>query len=297
MTERVHATRGSVLPAPEFKRWNQRIGDLLNNLFCPHLPNRMRKAAEELVPFEHMMIFGYRKRGRPLDLYNPGDTDYRKVIVQHYVAGSYLLDPFYHTYLAGFEDRIYSLVEVKPAGFDHSEYNITHYDWTGIYDEVVFFVELDNELTSAVSFTRGQSWDKFNQSEIEKLNSAIPVLSGTIRHHWNGADHPETPPGDLRSLVSLNDHIQHAFKVFGKSILTKRETEIMSLIIRGLSTNAMSDRLGISAGTVKIHRKNAYRKLNISSQNELFSIFLTSLTDPDLSTSDREREEERSSRS
>lgn len=34
--------------------------------------------------------------------------------------------------------------------------------------------------------------------------------------------------------------------------------------------------LGISAGTVRIHRKNVYAKMRISSQRELFSIFMQS---------------------
>lgn len=266
----------------EFARWNAQLGDVLSNLSCPHLPQRMRKAMAEIVPFEHMMVFGYRTCGRPLDLYNPGDTEYRKVIVQHYIAGSYLLDPFYHKYQSGFEDRFYSLAEVKPVNFRKSEYNLTHYDWTGIFDELVLYVNLDDELTAATSLTRGQSWPRFTSEEIRRLDATVPVLKGIIRHHWNGVEHPDTPPGDMRSLVSLQDHIQHAFKVFGRSVLTRRETEVVSLIIRGFSTVSMSERLGISAGTVKIHRKNAYQKLDISSQNELFNMFLSSLSDPSL---------------
>jgi DNA-binding CsgD family transcriptional regulator len=215
-------------------------------------------------------------------LYNPGDGDYREVIVQNYVAGSYLLDPFYHIYLAGIEPRSYTLDEAKPTDFEISEYNLTHYEWTGIYDELVFYVELDSELTAAVSITRGQSWQNFDADEVEKLNLMLPVLSGIVKHHWNGVEFPETTPGDARTKVSLQNYIQYAFKVFGRSVLTKRETEVVSLIMRGLSTYAIAEELGISAGTVKIHRKNAYQKLGISSQSELFNMFLSSLSDPTL---------------
>ena len=36
--------------------------------------------------------------------------------------------------------------------------------------------------------------------------------------------------------------------------------------------------LGISVGTVRIHRRNIYAKLRISSQQELFSIFFRKIT-------------------
>jgi DNA-binding CsgD family transcriptional regulator len=35
--------------------------------------------------------------------------------------------------------------------------------------------------------------------------------------------------------------------------------------------------LGISSGTVRIHRRNIYAKLGISSQGELFALFIETL--------------------
>ena len=40
---------------------------------------------------------------------------------------------------------------------------------------------------------------------------------------------------------------------------------------------AVADKLGISAETVKLHRKHAYAKLDISSQAELFYLFVDAL--------------------
>ena len=55
---------------------------------------------------------------------------------------------------------------------------------------------------------------------------------------------------------------------------TEREREITQLILRGHSSQSIAFNLGISLGTVKTHRKNAYAKLGISSQSELLSLFL-----------------------
>jgi DNA-binding CsgD family transcriptional regulator len=44
-------------------------------------------------------------------------------------------------------------------------------------------------------------------------------------------------------------------------------------VLEGHSSDAIARSLGISVGTVRIHRRNIYGKLQISSQQELFSIF------------------------
>ncbi len=43
-------------------------------------------------------------------------------------------------------------------------------------------------------------------------------------------------------------------------------------------TIGIAKSLGISVGTVRIHRRNIYAKLRISSQQELFSIFFKKIT-------------------
>jgi hypothetical protein len=46
------------------------------------------------------------------------------------------------------------------------------------------------------------------------------------------------------------------------------------MILQGHSTQSIALHLDIAPGTVKIHRKNIYRKMQISTQAELFSVFM-----------------------
>jgi DNA-binding CsgD family transcriptional regulator len=55
--------------------------------------------------------------------------------------------------------------------------------------------------------------------------------------------------------------------------ITPRETQVVSRVLEGHSSEAIAKSFGISVGTVRIHRRNIYGKLNISSQQELFEIF------------------------
>lgn len=267
-----------------FSLWNIALGRLLPHLSDADLPGRLQSAINSVVPYEHLLIYGYRLRGRPIDLHcNPTDPDFRNH-VQAYIAGSYHLDPFYHQYQAGYEHRFYPLKEIIPDDFETNQYNLTHYARTGIFDEVVLYVGLDSGLTAAMSLTRNNDQKRFTTEEISTLDAMVPVISALIRQHWVGTDLPLEVLMPTPQLTTLQDHIDHAFGVFGRSLLTDRESEVIGLILRGYSSTVIGSRLGISVGTVKIHRKNAYHKLNISSQSELFSRFIQSLSDPLLVT-------------
>ena len=49
-------------------------------------------------------------------------------------------------------------------------------------------------------------------------------------------------------------------------LLTKRESEIFNLVVKGLTSSQIGEVLAISRRTVEIHRANMLRKLNLASQ-------------------------------
>jgi DNA-binding CsgD family transcriptional regulator len=54
--------------------------------------------------------------------------------------------------------------------------------------------------------------------------------------------------------------------------LSPREKEVVKLLVEGLTTTAMADRLGISPHTVRDHLKNLYRKTATRSRGELLGL-------------------------
>jgi DNA-binding NarL/FixJ family response regulator len=52
-------------------------------------------------------------------------------------------------------------------------------------------------------------------------------------------------------------------------VLTSRERQIGKLAATGLRNREIADRLGISAGTVKVHLHNVYRKLGVRGRVQL----------------------------
>ncbi len=49
-------------------------------------------------------------------------------------------------------------------------------------------------------------------------------------------------------------------------------------MLRGYGTNVSAERLEIALETVRRHRKSIYRKLDVSSQTDLFSLFINSMS-------------------
>ena len=52
-------------------------------------------------------------------------------------------------------------------------------------------------------------------------------------------------------------------------LLTPRESDVLELLLQGLSYQAIADRLEVTLGTVQTHTKGIYRKLDIHSRDEL----------------------------
>jgi len=56
------------------------------------------------------------------------------------------------------------------------------------------------------------------------------------------------------------------------SILTDRERQIVSLVMKGLSNKGVGRRLGVSEGTIKVHLHHVYGKLAIGSRSALTAL-------------------------
>lgn len=67
-----------------------------------------------------------------------------------------------------------------------------------------------------------------------------------------------------RGLSFDHEEIKERYKE-----LTERETQIVSLLIKGLLNREIGERLGISTRTVKVHRARAFKKLQVHTISEL----------------------------
>jgi DNA-binding CsgD family transcriptional regulator len=144
-----------------------------------------------------------------------------------------------------------------------------------LQDEMACFTDLQDGRFLFFSFGRRASEAHFRRRELQAVTRDLPVLVALCRQHFNGASYSHENPG-----VNMDDlRLNIALERFGESSLTPREHEVAAFILKGHSSKSLAREISISPATVKIHRRNIYRKLSISSQSELFAKFLTTLGD------------------
>ena len=259
--------------------WHEEVARLFENSGSPALPALLTRALEKIAPFDGMIITTYRNREKPAHLYDNYDPERRKICVNAYLDGAYLLDPFYHACAQGAASGFHRLQDLAPDNFRNSEYYRSYYARTGESEEAGYFVQFPGALTVVVSMARRRDHPVFTKRTLGRFRAIEPVVSAIVRQHWRDlVDTLERGETWQAGPVSIGNQLEMAYRSFGRSVLTDRECEIARLVVHGHSSKSIARCLKVSPGTVKIHRKHIYKKLHISSQAELFSLFLSTLS-------------------
>ncbi|WP_240722593.1 helix-turn-helix transcriptional regulator [Poseidonocella sp. HB161398] len=261
---------------PLMEDWVAGSAAVVDALGTQAFPRALTDAMRCVVPFEFTVVFGYFRDSRPLDIYDDFPAAKRRVMVDDYQEGPYLLDPFYLHSAAPTTSRLVRLRELAPDRFYQAEYFRNYYIQTGLAEEIGFIVDVGEEVSVVISAMREHR--AFSAREFRDLQAIFPFVAAASRRHWTGlaADFSDRAPLDGPRLPRL---IEDAFQRFGRNLLTPREAEIVEYTLKGHSAEATGRALGIAPGTVRIHRRNIYGKLGVSSQGELFSSFIASLDD------------------
>jgi DNA-binding CsgD family transcriptional regulator len=73
---------------------------------------------------------------------------------------------------------------------------------------------------------------------------------------------------------AVQDDEARVTEIARRYLLTERETEVLALLARRYTMKAIAKNLVISENTVKFHQKNIYRKLGVSSKQEIADLFM-----------------------
>lgn len=255
----------------ELVEWHRQLSKLTESLQSESFCSVLVDTLASLINFQEVAIITYKNEHKPLSIYNRYSPCEHEKIIEKYIRGFFALDPFYTAIKHEKNAGIYRLKEMAPDSFKTSDYYRQYYvELKNIEDEVGIFIDLPDGVTMIISLGRNSEMDTLTRSERNVLNSVFPFIRSIIRMFWNLQAIKFTTQDELGP-------VEKAFKSFGSGSLTDRELEIISLILQGHSSKSVAETLGITPGTVKVHRNNIYTRLNISTQSQLFSLFLNHL--------------------
>lgn len=225
---------------------------------------------KDWIGADDISLIRYLDTGAPVIEYTLPPKRPGKTTLERYVNGPFLLDPFYRALEIDKRYGVFQLSNLAPKGFKESEYFRTWYHECGFQDECGLLIKLNHgSVNLALGMTDGSR--RFSKRQVDRLEAIFPAVEALVRKHWYTATTPSPEQTDFRQ------RLQYALGAFGASVLTRREREVIELVLLGHSTRLVAEKLRISTETVKLHRKHAYAKLDISSQAELFYLFVDAI--------------------
>ena len=232
------------------------------------------------IAFRGCFVTRLEGKRPPEHIYDNVRAERRSEVVDAWLDGAYLLDPFYVAYIEHRPCMAARLRDVAPDRFPQSSYFREYYSGIRLHDEAAVLIDVPGGQHLFYSLGRLIGEPRFSLRDITAAKRILPVFASINRRHFERAYTLPTPDQAESAPIVTSiapDDIDNAMDAFGTGLLTDRESQIAILILKGHSSKSIAERIGVSPGTVKIHRRNFYRKLNISSQSELFSLFLDSL--------------------
>ncbi len=258
----------------QLSQWNRDISRAIAALGTERFFPTLIEAVNGQVRIDYPQIWLYHKDLPPRVLYHEIPPEAVPSQIDEYLEGPYSEDPFYQTSMNQPRAKIYRLSRVTMGKLQQSDYYRNYYADTGTSDEAIYLAKLHGGNVINLSMMRLPEHGEFSEQEYESLYLLAEPVSELIRSH---SEHDEFAVTHLIQ-PGIDHQIDLAFRTFGASLLSPREKDVLEMMLRGYGTDISADRLGIALETVRRHRKSIYRKLDVSSQTDLFSLFLNAMS-------------------
>ncbi len=260
--------------------WDRHLARMIERVDSDELPAQLVAGLSGLISFTMATMFIMRGQSRPICIYENFPDSINKIGIENFVSGTYVLNPVYRAHLNGIKQGVHRFRDLAPDDYFSSGFTETHKvilapdeeiahlteGWPRGFEELVIVAPI-GDVTVEIDLYRRYKDGGFSQANIDILSSRMQVIGAIMIKFWQLRSDKLAPnPRDN----SIND----IYDGFGADVLSLREREVIQYVLRGHSSGSIALNLDVSVTTIKTHRKRAYSKLKISSQSELFSMFL-----------------------
>jgi DNA-binding CsgD family transcriptional regulator len=259
-----------------------RIGDLVPTLGTEEFSAEFFDLFRGALDIDECTVFAFRGQRPPAPVIHEGRSQQMREtatqLASAYVAGGFEKDP--NVPRGSLPDH--PIVRAVSADdFRDPAYRLKFYDEPNLAHKLVVIGETQDTLYYS-SFYRCDPRAAFHQAEVDVAKRLAHAAIRLIHKHRTVVGSIVIKESMAKGLpcaaveVTADNRAQllaHLKEVLlaEPHRLSPREAEVCAGIILGYTTLGISLNFGISLNTVATHRKRAYRKLGICSQNELFS--------------------------
>ncbi|WP_170572476.1 helix-turn-helix transcriptional regulator [Ruegeria atlantica] len=251
------------------------LADAIKAIGTPVFVPQLHLWLKASLHFDNVTILAFFDAQQP-EVYLADSAEQRvfERMNSHYVTGAYLLDPFYALHTKRAAEGMYRLVEIAPDQFQRNEYYKSYYQRTTLADEVAFFSWPSQAVSMTVCIGRdATTGSKFSSRDLKKATHLAPIINALVRQNWSGIISPRQDASE-NGVDQLRQRLNAELGIG----LSGRQAEIAILILQGHSSVSIGLTLGISPQTVKVFRKQLYKKCQISSQGELYYLIAPHLS-------------------
>ncbi|WP_315927066.1 LuxR family transcriptional regulator [Mesorhizobium sp. SP-1A] len=192
-------------------------------------------------------------------------------MVRRYLENYYVFDPFYACWRR--EQRL-GIVPLRTLADDEvkrGQYIAEFLAQSRICDEVGILLADGGDWCLGIFLDRTEK--PFRDSELALLTERLPVFA-SLHALDIRAKEPDFSRTSAPAALGALPRREPALPEGLWPELSARERELVQLILAGHPTKTIAQRLGITVGTAKNHRRRIYEKLDITTERELFLQFL-----------------------
>ncbi len=187
---------------------------------------------------------------------------------KRYLSQYYRLDPDQTLTDKQLNSNTVMIRHLAASEIVENDYRYYCYERAGIIDRLSVVNSADNGVYCFNLYRTEQS-GAFSSTDIKALTRIANLLMALVIKHARLA-------GELSAVQTREMREQELTRRLEQldKALTERELQVCARILLGMGSEGIALDLGIKLSSVQTYRKRAYSKLQISSQNELFTLSL-----------------------
>jgi len=252
----------------------QPVGDMVSLIGKNEFSQGFFRAMDRLIGIDHCTVFMADEsamRTLVAEANTEETSGQARLLAESYIREGHRSDPVW-SMCESLSDAPCKVL-ISPADRANDSYRQEFYVKPRIRHELAITSTV-NEKRIYAGFYREEGRDDFSHASMDFLQNCGSAIIQILHKHGEVHRYMDTGRPRVLSQKALLERVQAAINA-DNNTLTAREAEICASIVLGYTVLGISLNLGISINTVATHRKRAYAKLRVSSQNELFARYFS----------------------